>query len=302
MGTLKLSNNASSLLAGSITSSDTLLSVTTGDGAKFPSLGTGDWFPLTIVNSSGGYEIVKATARTGDVITVTRAQEGTAGTAFASGSRVDLRMTAAAFESLIPNGTAMLGGNNLSDVTNVVSARANLGLGDIATHSVSEFATAAQGAEADTAMQPFAGQSSSAAKVASTGAYADLSGTPTLFSGAYADLTGKPTLGTAAAKNVGGANGVVGPDGNGYISGDGRNITNLPNVGVATDSYGLVGQFVLATCSAQPGYGTTVAGSTLRATDASGTSINSTVLTGTWRCLCEMSNAVNEVGLLQRTA
>ena len=37
------------------------------------------------------------------------------------------------------------------------------------------------------------------ATVATTGAYADLSGLPTLFSGAYADLTGKPTLGTAAA-------------------------------------------------------------------------------------------------------
>ena len=32
------------------------------------------------------------------------------------------------------------------------------------------------------------------ATVATTGAYADLSGKPTLFSGAYADLTGKPTL------------------------------------------------------------------------------------------------------------
>ena len=32
-----------------------------------------------------------------------------------------------------------------------------------------------------------------------SGAYADLSGKPTLFSGAYGDLTGAPTLGTAAA-------------------------------------------------------------------------------------------------------
>jgi hypothetical protein len=36
-----------------------------------------------------------------------------------------------------------------------------------------------------------------------SGAYADLSGKPTLFSGAYADLSGKPTLGTAAAHDIG---------------------------------------------------------------------------------------------------
>ena len=35
--------------------------------------------------------------------------------------------------------------------------------------------------------------------VATSGAYADLSGRPTSFSGDYDDLTNKPTLGTAAA-------------------------------------------------------------------------------------------------------
>jgi hypothetical protein len=35
---------------------------------------------------------------------------------------------------------------------------------------------------------------SDAAAVATSGAYSDLTGKPTLFSGAYADLTGKPTL------------------------------------------------------------------------------------------------------------
>ena len=69
-------------------------------------------------------------------------------------------------------------------------------------------ATTAQGALADTAIQP-----ADLATVATSGsyndlsnlptlfsgAYADLTGLPTLLSGAYADLTGKPTLGTAAA-------------------------------------------------------------------------------------------------------
>lgn len=62
------------------------------------------------------------------------------------------------------------------------------------------YATAAQGVKADTAVQP-----ASLALVATTGAYADLSGTPTLAavatSGAYGDLSGTPTLGSLAALN-----------------------------------------------------------------------------------------------------
>ena len=53
----------------------------------------------------------------------------------------------------------------------------------------------------------------SLATVATSGAYADLSGTPTLAtvatSGAYADLSGTPTLGSAAAEDVGTAVGDV---------------------------------------------------------------------------------------------
>lgn len=68
------------------------------------------------------------------------------------------------------------------------------------------YATAAQGALADTAVQP-----ADLAFVAFTGAYASLSGTPTLAtvatSGAYGDLSGKPTLGTLAAFNDAPSNG-----------------------------------------------------------------------------------------------
>lgn len=97
---MKFANNAVSKLAGAITTSSTSFSVTPGDGAKFPTLSAGDWFPLTLVKSDGTLEIVRCTARATDTFTITRAQEGTAASAFASGDRVELRATAAVFDAL----------------------------------------------------------------------------------------------------------------------------------------------------------------------------------------------------------
>lgn len=60
------------------------------------------------------------------------------------------------------------------------------------------FATSAQGAKADTAVQPGA-----LATVATSGNYSDLTGVPSLAtvatSGSYADLTGRPSLGSLAS-------------------------------------------------------------------------------------------------------
>lgn len=50
----------------------------------------------------------------------------------------------------------MVAANNLSDLANIVTARANLGLGTAATTAATAYATAAQGATADTAVQPAA--------------------------------------------------------------------------------------------------------------------------------------------------
>jgi cytoskeletal protein CcmA (bactofilin family) len=64
-----------------------------------------------------------------------------------------------------------------------------LGLGTAATTDATAYATAAQGALADSATQP-----GDLATVATSGSYNDLANLPTLFSGAYADLTGTPTI------------------------------------------------------------------------------------------------------------
>lgn len=117
---LKTKNNATSVLAGSIDDAATTFSVASGAGAKFPTLTAGDWFPLTIVNGDGDYEIVRCTDRSGDLFTVTRAQEGTSAAAFDAGSRVDLRLTAAAIADFLLT--------DLSNLADPEGARAALGL------------------------------------------------------------------------------------------------------------------------------------------------------------------------------
>jgi hypothetical protein len=65
---LKLSNNAVSVLAVGISAASTSLTLDTGHGSRFPALSSGEWFPLTVFDAINA-EIVKVTARSGDVLT-----------------------------------------------------------------------------------------------------------------------------------------------------------------------------------------------------------------------------------------
>jgi len=94
---IKFANNASSTLKVGISAVATSMTVDTGDGALFPAAGGSDWFYCTlIIAATNTREIVKVTSRTGDVFTITRAQEGTTGTVFSTGDLVRLQLTAAA--------------------------------------------------------------------------------------------------------------------------------------------------------------------------------------------------------------
>ncbi len=142
---LKLANNATSVLAGTITSVATSLSVEAGTGARFPSLQEGDWFPLTLVDASGNHEIVRVTARSGDVFTTVRAQEETQALAFAAGDRCDLRFTAGAIAEFVQRAVALQRANNLSDLADKEMAREALGLSydalsDTHTHDFDDLA------------------------------------------------------------------------------------------------------------------------------------------------------------------
>lgn len=91
---VKLKNNAVGYLSTAISASDVGISLQSGNGSVFPSLNAGDYFYATIASAAGTYEVVKVTARIGDALTIARAQEGTTANSFASGSRIELRVTA----------------------------------------------------------------------------------------------------------------------------------------------------------------------------------------------------------------
>ena len=91
MSFLNVKNNASSILASGIDAVATSLTVASGEGARFPTSN----FHITIED-----EILLCTTRTGDVLTVTRAQEGTAAAAHDAAKAVRLNITAAIIQEL----------------------------------------------------------------------------------------------------------------------------------------------------------------------------------------------------------
>ena len=97
----QFTNNAASTLASSILIGATSLTVAAATGALFPTLTGTQFFMCTLQNTAGTViEIVKVTARSTDTFTIVRAQEGTSASAFASGDKVELRLTAGEINNL----------------------------------------------------------------------------------------------------------------------------------------------------------------------------------------------------------
>jgi len=92
MAFLKVKNRAISTLASGVSDVATEWTVATGEGALFPSSGD---FHVTCED-----EIVKCTARSDDVLTVVRAQEGTAAAAHDADKAVQLRITAGIIDEI----------------------------------------------------------------------------------------------------------------------------------------------------------------------------------------------------------
>jgi hypothetical protein len=121
---LVFTNNASSLLAASIDDNDLVVQVDSGDGALFPNPGAGQFFKLALVNAMGDLEICHCTSRAGDLLTVTRAQEGTAAQSWTNGTtRVELRLTANTMERMLQKSGDTMTGNLLMDDNEIQDAR-----------------------------------------------------------------------------------------------------------------------------------------------------------------------------------
>lgn len=97
---MKFTNNATSTLASGINDSVTSLSVASGQGALFPTLGGSDYFYCTLANTAGTVEIVKVTARSTDTFTIVRGQDNTTAATWLSGDRVELRLVAASLNDI----------------------------------------------------------------------------------------------------------------------------------------------------------------------------------------------------------
>ena len=88
-------NNCNTTLSGSLTNVATTMSVTSATG--FPSPAGSQYFYCTLADAATQttIEIVKVTAVSGTTFTIVRGQDGTSGTAFASGAVVSLRLVRA---------------------------------------------------------------------------------------------------------------------------------------------------------------------------------------------------------------
>lgn len=95
-------NNAGCFLGTAIVTTGTLTTITveTGKGGLFPAPTGGDWFDLTIEDTSGNVEIFRIVGRSGDILTVgssgnARGLEGTTARTFATSAILGIRITAA---------------------------------------------------------------------------------------------------------------------------------------------------------------------------------------------------------------
>lgn len=100
MGQVLMANDAWATVSVAVLATDTTLTLTAGQGARFPSPTGGDWFYVTVFDQNGNKERCKCTARATDVLTVTRGVDGSTACAFANGSRVEMHWNAGVVNDL----------------------------------------------------------------------------------------------------------------------------------------------------------------------------------------------------------
>lgn len=135
-----IANNAWSLIGANVDTIQTTIIIS--DGSDFPTLTPADWYYLTLISATGGFdylgnpnvfEIVRVNGpyTTGGLsLNVTRAQDGTAAQSFVQGDVADMRPNRQALLDLLGTGggftgaTGAIGGTGATGATGVGTAGA----------------------------------------------------------------------------------------------------------------------------------------------------------------------------------
>lgn len=118
----QFANRATSQLTRALASDDTSLQIVLSEAGRFPQPTVDQPFQLTITSPTGTIEIVRATGRVGNEITVLRGQESTPAGTFPINSRVELSLTAETLRQFLPRGGGTMegdldmGGNRIVNV------------------------------------------------------------------------------------------------------------------------------------------------------------------------------------------
>ena len=184
-------NNATSSLSGILTQGGTTLVCAGGEGSRFPTPDNGNYFLLTIFTKDAyaneqQVEVVKVTARSGDVMTIERDAEGLTGNVGGNaynGSTtpvfLELRWTA------LGASNTLQASDNLAALQSAAAARTNLGLGSVDNTAdldkpISTATQTALNGKAPTGHTHAVGDISGLATVASSGSYMDLANKPSI--------------------------------------------------------------------------------------------------------------------------
>jgi hypothetical protein len=126
MATL-LADNAYGTLGGALTTTDTTLNFTSGHGARFPTVTAPDVLYCCILNDNNILEEVIITAHTAsaDSCTITRAAGATTAKAWASGDRIEARLSKTALLSLnVASATTATNAGSAAVATNIAGGAA----------------------------------------------------------------------------------------------------------------------------------------------------------------------------------
>lgn len=109
MGTMLFKNNVQASLSSNMTDVQLTIPLATGHGTRFPTLGTGDYYYITLFDSSGNIEVCKVVSATGDTLTVeARGIDGTSAYAFQSAdTKVEVRVPNIALKELVDDIAAL---------------------------------------------------------------------------------------------------------------------------------------------------------------------------------------------------